>query len=239
MAHKVNPKSFRLGVIKNWDSRWFLNKRRMMASILEEDFLIRKFLNKKLKPAGLETININRIGLNLNVNIFAAKPGIIIGRGGKEIEETKKSLEKIINKHRKENNISERPVLFLNIEEVKNPMTSSPIVAQLIANDLEKRMPYRRVMKRMLQQVVKNRGVLGVKIRISGRLGGADIARSEWLDSGRMPLQTLRADIDSAEARAVDTFGTMGIKVWIYKGDVFNKVNEKKDEGEALFPKAS
>lgn len=241
MAHKVNPKSFRIGVTKDWDSRWFTHKRKSTPFILEEDFKIRNFLLKNLKGAGLDKINIDRIGINININIFAAKPGLIIGRGGKGVEDVKNKLIKIITQHRKEYDISEMPVLFINIEEVKNPMASAAIVAQMIVEELEKRMPFRRVLKRTIEQVIKNREVQGVKIRLSGRLGGTDIARSEWLNEGRMPLQTFRADIDYVSVVANDPFvGVIGIKVWIYKGEVFEKEgNSKKEEqtGEVLFPK--
>lgn len=220
MGQKVNPKSFRLGIIKTWDSRWLVNKKNF-PSMLEEDFKIRRYILKSLKTAGIENLEIERLGSNLKVTISSARPGIIIGRGGKEIEKIKNELDKIIKKHRLEKNIKTNYNLNINIEEVKKPNSSAAIVAQGIAESIEKRMPYRRVMKKAIEQVSQQKEAKGIKIKMSGRLNGAEISRREWLDWGKMPLQTLRADIDYAEARAHCTYGTIGIKVWIYKGDIF------------------
>lgn len=227
MGQKINPKSLRIGIIKDWDSKWFTNKK-LTPIMLEEDFKIREYLDKKLKTANVETISIERLGSNLNVNIFTARPGMIIGRGGEEVTKIKADLEKIIKKHRKEYKVGVIPALHLNIEEVKSPMASATIVGQMIAESIEKRMPYRRTIKKMIEQVSQNKEVKGVKIKLSGRLDGAEISRSEWLDWGKMPLQTLRADVDYAKVRARCTYGTIGIKVWIYKGEVFNKKNLQK-----------
>jgi len=227
MGQKINPKSLRIGIIKDWDSKWFTNKK-LTPVMLEEDFKIREYLDKRLKTANVETIGIERLGTNLNVNIFTARPGMIIGRGGEEVVKIKADLEKIIKKHRKEYKVEAIPALHLNIEEVKSPMASATIVGQMVAESIEKRMPYRRTMKKMIEQVTQNKDVKGLKIKLSGRLDGAEISRSEWLDWGKMPLQTLRADIDYAKVRARCTYGTIGIKVWIYKGEVFNKKSLQK-----------
>jgi len=222
MGQKVNPKSLRLGISKNWDSRWLVSKKNLPLT-LEEDFKIRSYLSKSLKNAGLENIRIERLGSNIKVNIAAARPGVIIGRGGKGIEKIKNELDKIIKKHRAENKIKDNYNLNIDIEEIRKPNISAAIVAQGIAENIEKRMPYRRTMKKAIEQVSQQKEVQGIKIKISGRLGGAEISRREWLDWGKMPLQTLRADIDYAEATAHCSYGAVGIKVWIYKGEVFEE----------------
>ena len=222
MGQKVNPKSLRLGISKNWDSRWLVSKKNLPLT-LEEDFKIRSYLSKSLKNAGLENIRIERLGSNIKVNVAAARPGVIIGRGGKGIEKVKNELDKIIKKHRAENKIKDNYNLNIDIEEIKKPNSSAAIVAQGIAENIEKRMPFRRTMKKTIEQVSQQKEVQGIKIKISGRLDGAEISRREWLDWGKMPLQTLRADIDYAEARAHCSYGTVGIKVWIYKGEVFEE----------------
>jgi len=227
MGQKINPKTLRIGIIKDWDSKWFTNKK-LTPVILEEDFKIREYLEKKLKTASVASIGIERLGTNANINIFTARPGMIIGRGGEEVSKIKADLEKIVKKHRKEYKVNIIPAIHLNIEEVKSPMSSATIVGQMIAESIEKRMPYRRTMKKMIEQITQNKEVKGLKIKLSGRLDGAEISRSEWLDWGKMPLQTLRADIDYAKVRARCTYGTIGIKVWIYKGEVFNKKNLQK-----------
>jgi small subunit ribosomal protein S3 len=224
MGQKINPKSLRIGIIKDWDSKWFTNKK-LTPIILEEDFKIREYLDKKLKGANVASIGIERLGTSVNINIFTARPGVIIGRGGEGVGKIKTDLEKIIKKHRKEYKVGAIPGIHVNIEEVKSPMSSATIVGQMVAESIEKRMPYRRTMKKMIEQVTQNKEVKGLKIKLSGRLDGAEISRSEWLDWGKMPLQTLRADIDYAKVRARCTYGTIGIKVWIYKGEVFNKKN--------------
>jgi len=220
MGQKIHPKSLRLGIIKDWDSRWF-SKKKNLPFILEEDFKIRQYLGRALKSATIEKIEIERLGSNINVTIAAARPGVIIGRGGKGAEKAKKDLDKIIQKHRREKKIKDNYVLNINIEEVRKPNLSAPIVAQMIAENIEKRIPYRRAMKKAIEMVSQQKEAKGVKVKISGRLDGAEISRREWLDWGKMLLQTLRADIDYAEARAHCTYGTVGIKVWIYKGEVF------------------
>lgn len=227
MGHKTHPKSFRLGIIKDWSAKWLVSKKDLPI-ILEEDVKIREYLNKKLRSAYVAEIVIERLENNINITIKTARPGLIIGRGGKGVEDLKKALEKIINKHRREKKYPLNYALTINIEEVKNPMANAAIVAQSIASAIEKRMPYRRVIKKAIEEAKQNKEVKGIKVKVSGRLNGAEIARTEWLDWGSMPLQTIRADIDYAEATAFCTYGTIGIKVWIYKGEVFLKDKKKE-----------
>lgn len=227
MGHKISPKAFRIGIIKNWDSRWF-TKMKKIPAMLEEDLKVRNYIKKLLKPAGLEKVDIERLGSNISVLISAARPGVIIGRGGKGIEKIKGDLDKLIRQHRQEKKIKEAYNLNITIEEVRSPLASAAIVGQMLAEEIEKRAPYRRTMKKMIEQVSQQKEVKGVKVRLSGRLDGAEISRREWLDFGKMPLQTLRADIDYAEVRAQCTYGTIGIKVWIYKGEVFSDDQGKK-----------
>ena len=214
MGHKVNPKVFRIGLSEDWDSRWFA-RGASYNKYLEQDTAIRKYLTGKLKDAGLEKITIERSPDKIDVNVHSSKPGIIIGRGGAGIEELKKYLEKKIIKDK-------TLKLNINIKEVSKPQLSSPIVAQNIANELEKRIPYRRAMKRNIESVMKA-GAQGVKVVCSGRLGGVEIARQETLVEGKIPLHTIRADIDYGVATAFTTYGSVGVKVWIYKGEVFKK----------------
>lgn len=219
MGQKSHPKALRLGFVKNWDSRWLTNSKNF-PFFLEEDFKIRDYLRKNLANALIDKINIERLGSNIKITIIAARVGVIIGRGGKGLEKIKKELEKIIRNHRKEKKKESVFNLEINIEELKKPTLSAQVVAQTIAETIEKRTPYRRALKKAIEEVKKHKEVKGVKIRVSGRLDGAEIARSEWLDWGTMPLQTFRADIDYGEATAFCTYGTVGIKVWIYKGEV-------------------
>jgi len=223
MGHKVNPKIFRIGISEEWDSRWFKLGKNYREQ-LYQDVLIRKYLNKKLKEASLEKIVTERSPDSLIVTIYSSKPGVIIGRGGTGVEEIKKQIEKIIFKG--QNKKSRKTKLQLNIKEVSRPQLSAPIVAQNIANELEKRIPYRRAMKRHMESVLKA-GALGVKIICSGRLDGIDIARQETQAQGEIPLQTIRANIDYGLSIAyTSTAGTVGVKVWIYKGELFNKKKE-------------
>lgn len=230
MGQKVHPKSFRLGINKNWSERWLTSKK-TRPLILEEDLKIREFINKKLKNAYIADIEIERLENNINVIIKTARPGVIIGRGGKGVEDLKKQIEKIIQRHRKEKKHPLNYVLNITIEEVKNPTANAAIVAQSIASSIEKRMPYRRLMKKAIEDAKQNKDVKGIKVKLSGRLNGAEIARSEWLDWGAMPLQTIRADIDYGEATAFCTYGTVGVKVWIYKGEIFDKDKNKNKTG--------
>ena len=222
MAQKINTITHRLGVTIPWSSRW-MPKKATVWHFLEEDCEIRKFVMKKILQAGIAGIVIERTGDMIRVTIQASKPGLIIGRGGKGIEDLKAELVKAILKLRKKNAVKEKFVMNLTIEELKRSEISSSVVAQNIAFDIEKRMPYRRVIKRQLESIKQNREVKGAKIKVSGRLNGAEISRSDFLSSGSMPLQTLRANIDYGTATAFNTYGTIGIKVWIYRGEIFSK----------------
>ena len=206
MSHKVDPISNRLGIIKDWNSKWFNKKKR--ADYLREDSLIRDFIKKKLAKAAIEKIIIERSANLINIIVYSARPGIIIGRGGTGVEELKKEIKK---------KIQEKSEVRLDIQEIRKSEVSAVLVGQNIAEQLEKRMPFRRVLKKSIGQVSQNKNVKGVKIAVKGRLDGTEMARREWLKDGRIPLQTLRADIDFAKVNAYTTYGVVGIKVWIYK----------------------
>lgn len=222
MGQKIHPISYRLGITKNWASRWFLKGG--YAKFLEEDEAIRNVIKKKIGLAGIAGIEIERTQGNLRVQIKAARPGFIIGRGGKGMEDLNKAVAVVLQKVRK----TKAPVrVSLNVEELKRTEISAAYVGQQIAWDLEKRMPFRRTMKKYLEQVQQNRDVKGVKIFLSGRLDGNKIARREWLSRGSLPLQTLRGDVDYAKTTAYTTYGTIGIKTWIYKGEIFEKGADK------------
>jgi len=216
MAHKVHPKSFRIKETEDWNIRGFYGKK--MPQYLEEDFLIKSFLTKKLIEASVAGIQIEHSANRVNVIIETARPGLIIGRGGEGIENLKKAVEK--NTKRKVVNFSKRE-LKIEIREVKNPWISASLVAQMAAQQIEKRMPFRRVLKKSIERIMTNREVKGVRIEVSGRLNGIEIARREWLSQGQMPRNTIRADIDFAQDEAKCTYGKIGIKVWIYKGEKF------------------
>ncbi len=213
MGHKVNPKIFRIGVSKTWNSRWFSLKN--YVDRIQQDIAIRKYIETKFREASLDAVVIDRSNEKIEINIYTARPGMIIGRGGSGIDEVKKHIYERILKNKKIK-------LDVNIKEVNKPSLSARIVAQNIALDLEKRMPYRRVMKKYIDQVMKA-GAQGIKIICSGRLGGVEIARSETLSQGKIPLHTLRADIDYARLGARTIYGVVGVKVWIYKGEFFEK----------------
>ncbi len=213
MGQKVNAKAFRLGTTQTWSSRWF--SARNFPKLLKADVQIKKFIKTKLKDALLGNVEIERFANNVNIIISAAKPGIIIGRAGAGIEDLKKELVKKYFSEKKVN-------LNLNIQEIRKPYLCSQIVVQNMIADIEKRLPFRRVMKQTLSRVTKE-GAQGVKVVIGGRLNGSEIARSEMLSVGKIPLQTLRADIDYARGAAFTTYGAIGIKVWIYKGEIFDK----------------
>lgn len=207
MGQKVNPHGLRVGIIKDWSSKWYANKKDF-ANNLVEDNKIRKYLRELLKSAGISNIDIERKGTDVKVSVNTAKPGVIIGRGGAAIEELKKKLDKLTGKN-----------VALNIVEVKNIDMDSTLVAQSIAAALEKRVSFRKAMKQAMAKTMKS-GAKGIKTQVSGRLGGAEIARSEHYSEGTIPLQTLRADIDYGFAEALTTYGILGVKVWIYKGEV-------------------
>lgn len=212
MGQKTSPTSFRIGINKDWSSRWF--SRRKYEEYLKDDIAARNFLNKKLKNMAVDRIELERSADSLNIIIYTARPGLIIGRGGTGAEELKIALNKLLKK---------KMAVRLEIQEIKNPESSASIMAESIVDQIEKRVPYRRVMKQAISKIMANKDVQGVKVQIGGRLDGAEIARSEHLEEGSLPLQTLRADIDFARATAMTTYGTVGVKVWIYKGEVFEK----------------
>ena len=212
MGQKVNPVAFRLGFSQNWRSRWF-NKAKFQQ-FLKEDFLIREFLIKKLAKAGLDKVEIERSANTINVMIHAARPGIIIGRGGSGIEDIKRACKQhLLRKIR----LPLKTDLRLSVEEVKGAESKAAVVAQGMVEQIEKRIPYRRVLRQTLERILQNKEVQGAKVMVGGRLDGNEIARREKLYKGKIPLHTLRANIDYAQATAFTTFGTVGIKVWIYK----------------------
>ena len=215
MGQKVNPHGLRVGVIKDWDSRWFA-KDDAFGDILVEDYKLRKFLKKTLYAAGVPRIEIERDAKRIRINIHCAKPGMVIGRGGTEIEKLRKNCEALIGK----------PV-FLNIVEVKQPDKNAQLVAESIASQLERRISFRRAMKQAIGRAMKL-GAKGIKTCVSGRLGGAEIARTEHYHEGTIPLQTLRADIDYGFAEANTTYGKIGCKVWIYAGEVLGEVKKPR-----------
>ena len=206
MGQKVNPHGLRVGVIKDWDSKWYADAE--FSEYLVEDYNIRKYLKKKLYSAGVSKIEIERASDRVKVIIYTAKPGVVIGKGGAEIEVTKKELAKITDKK-----------ILVDIKEIKRPDKDAQLVAENIALQLENRVSFRRAMKSCMGRTMKS-GALGIKAACAGRLGGADIARSEFYSEGTIPLQTLRADIDYGFAEADTTYGKVGVKVWIYKGEV-------------------
>ncbi|MFQ9871584.1 MAG: 30S ribosomal protein S3 [Oscillospiraceae bacterium] len=225
MGQKVNPHGLRVGVIKDWDSRWFA-KDDAFGDILVEDYKLRKFLKKTLYAAGVPRIEIERDATKVRIHIHCAKPGMVIGRGGSEIEKLRKQCEAMINGGKKE------PVqVFINIVEVKQPDKNAQLVAENIAAQLERRISFRRAMKQAIGRAMRL-GARGIKTCVSGRLGGADIARTEHYHEGTIPLQTLRADIDYGFAEAATTYGRIGVKVWIYAGDVLQEVKKQpRQEG--------
>lgn len=222
MSHKVHPKIFRIRGIEDWLSHGFYGKTPLKS--IKEDFIIRTFLTEKLKEMSVEKIEIERYTNKISVIIHSARPGLIIGRGGEGIEKIRLELLKEIFRKNKLGlkELSELgKKLKLEVREVGNPWTSSVLVGQWIVQKIEKRTPFRKTIKQAIEKVMGNKSVKGVKVVVSGRLDGAQIARSEWLEKGRLPRQTIRADIDYALSEARCTYGTIGIKVWIYKGDKF------------------
>ena len=217
MGQKVNPHGVRVGVIKDWDSRWYANDQEF-SDYLVEDQKIRKFLKKKLGNAGVSKIEIERASDRVKVIIYTAKPGFIIGKGGTEIEVTKNEIAKLTNGKK----------VLVDIKEIKRPDRDAQLVAENIAQQLENRVSFRRAMKSCMGRTMKA-GALGIKAACSGRLGGADIARTEFYSEGTIPLQTLRADIDYGFAEADTTYGKVGVKVWIYKGEVLPAKNAKSE----------
>lgn len=207
MGQKVNPVGIRLGIVKDWASKWYASAKEF-SDTLCADLKVRDFLNKKLKQAGVSRIQIDRPARNAKVTVFTARPGVIIGKSGKEVEMLRDEVNKIVNV----------PV-HVSIEEVRKPEIDARLVAESVAQQLERRIMFRRAMKRAVTTALRA-GALGIKISVSGRLGGSEIARTEWYREGRVPLQTFRADIDYALAEAHTTYGVIGVKVWIFKGEV-------------------
>ena len=219
MSHSVHPYSHRLGTIRDWKSRWF-GVDKQYRNFLKADIVIREFLTKELRPFYLADIAIERNQKFMKIVIRTSRPGMIIGRAGDGVVKLREKILKLLTK--KGIDLSGQE-LKIDIEEVRNPEANAAIVGLMIAEGLEKRLPFRRVIKQMIEKVMANKEVLGAKIKLSGRLGGAEMARQEDLKRGRIPLQTLRADIDFAREKAHMTYGDIGIKVWIYKGDIFEK----------------
>ena len=216
MGQKVNPHGLRVGVIKDWDSKWYADAE--FSDYLVEDYNIRKYLKKKLYAAGVSKIEIERTSDRVKVIIYTAKPGVVIGKGGAEIEVTKAELAKLTGKK-----------VLVDIKEIKRPDKDAQLVAENIAQQLENRISFRRAMKSCMGRTMKA-GAQGIKASCSGRLGGADMARTEFYSEGTIPLQTLRADIDYGFAEADTTYGKVGVKVWIYKGEVLPTKNQEGSE---------
>ncbi|OLZ10947.1 30S ribosomal protein S3 [Sulfobacillus thermosulfidooxidans] len=209
MGQKIHPKGLRLGIVKDWDSRWYGN-RKETPELLGEDLAIRRFIKKRHHAAGIARVEIERGSANkLKVTVHTGKPGMVIGKGGVGVEALRKDLEKLTNKN-----------VNLNILEVKAPDADAQLVAENVASQLERRIAFKRAMKQSITRTMRQAGVQGVKIMVSGRLGGAEIARREWAWEGSIPLHTLRADIDYGFAEAHTTYGIIGVKVWIFKGQV-------------------
>ncbi len=214
MGQKVNPHGLRVGVIRDWDSKWYAEGD--FADYLVEDYNIRKFLKKRLYSAGISKIEIERTADRVKVIVYTAKPGVVIGKGGSEIEKVKAELSKIVSKK-----------LIVDVKEVKRPDRDAQLVAENIALQLENRISFRRAMKSTMQRAMRA-GAKGIKTSVSGRLGGADMARTEFYSEGTIPLQTLRADIDYGFAEADTTYGKVGVKVWVYKGEVLPTKGNKE-----------
>lgn len=213
MGQKVHPKGLRLGIIKDWDAKWYADKN--YAELLHEDIKIRDYIKKKLFASGISTVEIERAANKVKVSVFTAKPGIVIGKGGTEVEVLRKDIEKMSGKQ-----------VAINIIEIKKPELDAQLVAEGVAQQLEKRVSFRRAMKQAVSRSMKF-GAEGIKIMCSGRLAGAEMARTEWYSEGKVPLHTLRADIDYGFAEANTTYGKIGIKVWIYKGEVLPEAKKQ------------
>jgi small subunit ribosomal protein S3 len=228
MSHTVHPYSHRLGIIRDWKSRWF-GMDKSYRSALRADILIREFLQEELRPYFVAGVDIERTQKALRIIIRTSRPGMIIGKSGDGIVKLRTKVLTLLRKSKVSLGDQE---LKLDIEEVRNPESNAAITGMMIAESLEKRLPFRRVMKQTVEKVMANKEVQGIRIRLGGRLGGAEIARSEELKKGRIPLQTLRADIDFAREEARMTYGNIGIKVWIYKGEIFKATKGKDGKKE-------
>jgi len=218
MTHTVHPYSHRLGILRDWKSRWFSADPKRYREFVKSDTAIRTFLAKRLRGMYVSDVDIERSEKVLRVIVRTSRPGVIIGRSGEGAQRLKRDVAHELARRA----IADVPELKIDIEEVKSPESNAAIVGQMIAEGLEKRMPFRRILKQTVEKVMANRDVIGVRIRIAGRLGGADMARTEEIKRGRIPLQTFRADIDFARVEAHLPYGVIGIKIWIYKGDVFS-----------------
>jgi small subunit ribosomal protein S3 len=214
MGQKVHPKGFRIGVIEGWESRWFAEKE--YANLLHDDIKVRDFIKKRLQHAGIAKIEIERAANKAKINIHTARPGIVIGKKGVEIEKLKTEIAKLSNRE-----------VYLNIHEVRRPDLDAQLVAENIALQLERRVAFRRAMKESVARAVRM-GAQGIKVRCSGRLAGAEIARTEWYREGRVPLHTLRADISYGTAEAKTTYGIIGVKVWICRGEIITRDEEQQ-----------
>ena len=221
MGQKVHPKGFRIGVIDTWDSNWFADKKEYSGLMLE-DLKVRNYIKHNLYKAGISKIKISRRANQIEVNVYSAKPGLVIGRGGREVAALREELVKLTSKQ-----------VELNIQEEENPEICGQLVAENVAAQLEKRIAYRRAMKQAVGKALRSGGK-GIKIMCAGRLNGAEIARTEWYRKGRVPLQTLRARIDYGFAEAMTVYGKIGVKVWIYKGDALAQAEQKA--GEVIKP---
>lgn len=230
MGHKVHPKIFRMGELWTWDSRWFRSKNKYAAA-LEFDVALRKYLKKELKGSALDSVKIEMGARDTVVTLLSGKPGMIIGRGGAGIEDLRKKIQQKFFPGKKD------VQLRVNVQELANPSISSTVVSEQMAQDLEKRMPFRRVLKGTIERA-QRAGALGIKVAVSGRLNGAEIARREWLSWGKVPLSSIRSDIDFAVGTAHTIYGAIGIKVWIYKGERFGRKDRFTDDAkEKMFTK--
>lgn len=216
MGQKINPTGLRIGVIKDWDARWFEEKD--YANTLHEDLAVRDYIEDTLKDASISQVEIERAANKVNINVHTAKPGMVIGKGGSEVEKLRKDLNQLTGKR-----------VHINVIEVKQPDLSAELVGENIAQQLENRIAFRRAMKQAIQRTMKA-GAQGIKVQVSGRLNGADMARTEALDEGTVPLHTLRADIDYAWVEADTTYGKIGVKVWICRGEVLPTTNNQEEE---------
>jgi small subunit ribosomal protein S3 len=224
MGQKVNPIGLRLGINRGWDSIWF-SKKRDYGKLLIEDFKIREYVKKNVVNSGVSQVMIERTSKKCIISIYTSRPGFVIGKKGSDIEKIKKSLSKISNTE-----------ISLNIKEVKRPELNAYLVAENIAQQLVKRIAFRKTMKRAIQSALRL-GAKGIRVCLSGRLAGNEIARTEWLREGSVPLHTFRADVDYAEAEALTAYGIIGVKVWIYKGEIFSKKSNNKDKGNVTTSK--
>tara|TARA_B100001765_G_scaffold192847_1_gene140905 strand:+ start:350 stop:1033 length:684 start_codon:yes stop_codon:yes gene_type:complete len=224
MGQKVNPIGFRLGINRGWDSIWF-SKKRDYGKLLIEDFKIREYVKKNVVNSGVSQVMIERTSKKCIISIYTSRPGFVIGKKGSDIEKIKKSLSKISNTE-----------ISLNIKEVKRPELNAYLVAENIAQQLVKRIAFRKTMKRAIQSALRL-GAKGIRVCLSGRLAGNEIARTEWLREGSVPLHTFRADVDYAEAEALTAYGIIGVKVWIYKGEIFSNKSNNKDKGNVTTSK--